>query len=240
MKKHFLIIILCLGVYALKAQSSTWDYPIKPGSPEWATLLDHNDMVDVCQIPENVLASLSTEDLLELCLNYPLKIDLFSYNSILEGINKVANQFNGLQELLNRTDNAQHLLNYLKMFEQDTQKNVILSPVNSGELTLEQVLVESMLSHEKVFLNGNLNVKKEIISIALKNMLIKDNNPQIYGKIGIKSSAYLLCTGLNFETDLISKSPILKQFLNDGIIDNASIIENLVSNYSLYQKSNTL
>ena len=81
--KKLVIVLFSLVTSAVNAQlpweytvrPGMWDYPVKPGMEEWRQLQSHTEMVSVCQIPEEILSSLSTEDLAELCLRYPMYTD---------------------------------------------------------------------------------------------------------------------------------------------------------------------
>lgn len=79
-------------------------YPVLPGTDAWNALSSHADMLAVCQIPEDILKSLSTRDLLIAVLDYPLMVDMHSYSTMEQGFLSVKNQFNGLQELVSRPD----------------------------------------------------------------------------------------------------------------------------------------
>jgi hypothetical protein len=87
-----------------------WDYPVKPGTDEWRAFKTSQEMVDVCQIPDEVLTSLSTEDLTDICLNYPLWMDVFRFNYKDDGLNKFFSDFNGIRELYERKEAAGELL----------------------------------------------------------------------------------------------------------------------------------
>ena len=84
--------------------SLPWDYPVKPGSSQWKSLNSNEEKVNVCQIPENILPQLSTKDLLAICLAYPLINDIYAFNNIETGTNKLFKDFNGLRELAKRPD----------------------------------------------------------------------------------------------------------------------------------------
>ena len=84
--------------------SAAYVYPVLPGTDEWNALKGHGEMLAVCQIPEDILKALSTEDLLEVVLDYPLMGDMFSYSTMEQGFLRVQKQFNGLQELTSRDD----------------------------------------------------------------------------------------------------------------------------------------
>lgn len=76
-----------------------YTYPVVPGSAEWDAL-NEQERIDVCQIPEEILAHLSTEALLQSVLDYPLIQDLLMPG----GYEKLLEQFNGIQELAARYD----------------------------------------------------------------------------------------------------------------------------------------
>lgn len=79
-------------------------YPVLRGSKEWLSMKTHAERVDACQIPESILSHMTTEALLETVLNYPLLIDLFLWRSIDEGMYSLRCSFNGMDELMRRTD----------------------------------------------------------------------------------------------------------------------------------------
>lgn len=79
-------------------------YPVLPGTDAWNALSSHADMLAVCQIPEDILKNLTTRELLEVVLDYPLMEDMHVYSTMEQGFLSVKNQFNGLQELVSRPD----------------------------------------------------------------------------------------------------------------------------------------
>lgn len=78
-------------------------YPVLPGTDAW-NAMSTTERCDACQIPEDILKSLSTRDLLIAVLDYPLMVDMHSYSNMEQGFLSVKNQFNGLQELVSRPD----------------------------------------------------------------------------------------------------------------------------------------
>jgi len=58
--------------YSWKKELLVWDYPAKLCTEEWAQFSAFQEMIDACLIPEDVLSLLSTEELLDVCLQYPL------------------------------------------------------------------------------------------------------------------------------------------------------------------------
>jgi hypothetical protein len=85
-------------------------YPIRPGTPEWATLTNHDEMLEAIEIPDSVLQNISTWGLTESCFNYPLSGDCFAHNNQVAYINDLVKSFNGLKELFSREDISTILL----------------------------------------------------------------------------------------------------------------------------------
>ncbi len=94
--------------------TDSYHYPITPESPEWATFDTHDEMVEACTIPQEILDDISTKDLAELVLEYPLSIDCMAFSNEELGIEIVEGNFNGLKELLRRDDGLQTLLSCYK------------------------------------------------------------------------------------------------------------------------------
>lgn len=109
------LIISCGGFAVLHQKQYTidtpYEYPAQPGTEEWSALNGRIEMAEACQIPEEILENMTTEALVYTVLNYPLMIDIYAYDfyseegdSYLLAMESIATEFNGLQELKQRTD----------------------------------------------------------------------------------------------------------------------------------------
>ena len=172
MKNKILIFTLLLFSYAANAQEkkTVWDYPIKPGMEEWKLFESNEDMVKSCQIPEKVLSSLPTEELMELCLQYPLLYDIFAFNNTTEGFDKFFYDFNGIRELYKRQETLRALLKRynlkiqnLSFFNEkalDMEKGFYIISVSVLEILLCHYCLRNDLSNEnsieilKYFVSG--------------------------------------------------------------------------------------
>jgi len=150
MKKIF-IICLILIPFAIDAQERelSWDYPVKPGMEEWKRFQSNEEMVKACQIPDNILSTLSTEDLTELCLRYPLLTDIFAFEDTNAGLEKLFNDFNGIRELYKRKDAPSNLekryvekiqsFSYLDGKNSDLEKGFFIISVSTLEVLLSRI-----------------------------------------------------------------------------------------------------
>lgn len=114
--------------------SDAYDYPVKPGTPEWAEFSTGQEMADACQIPNDILNNMSTEGLIETVLNYPLFGDMYLSNiNDQTGFNGMHESFNGLRELLQRQDAAAKLFERYELMHPVCKENNWPSLVKPGE-----------------------------------------------------------------------------------------------------------
>lgn len=79
-------------------------YAVNIFSDEWDSVKTKDDVVEISQIPETLVKNLSTKELLKLVVESPLVSDIYIYGNSLESLMSVADEFNGLRELLQRED----------------------------------------------------------------------------------------------------------------------------------------
>ncbi len=83
--------------------SDTYQYPLVPGTDEWKSY--EGNRKEACIIPEDVLATISTEGLLESLLNKPFMVtDYYAYDNRQDGFNHLKELFPGIGEFLSRPD----------------------------------------------------------------------------------------------------------------------------------------
>lgn len=104
----FILAGLLLGILLIltlkdRAQiSKAYEYPVVPGTEEWEELKTHEQMAAACQIPEDVLKSMTTEALILSIMKYPLAVDLYAYDTVADGYHAMREQFYAIKELETR------------------------------------------------------------------------------------------------------------------------------------------
>ena len=182
-----LFAVFCFGSTSLSAQ--TWDYPVKPGQKEWEQFTTHSEMVQACQIPNDVLKRISTQDLLKLCLNYPLQFDFYAYNTVDEGLRAVLSQFNGLQEFISRPDCFEVLVNN---YSADIQFKAERKDL--GERIFKNTLLEAIL-FRKLADGGvckNSEALKPLQQKIIDTSTAKIANKGVYSEMSIDVSTKLV------------------------------------------------
>lgn len=152
----FLTLVVVFGnifAFAASAEQEKNKLYVFPEKKEWKNLDTPQKRKKALQIPANVLSQISTEELLDVCFDYPYLLDFLFYDSYQQGLEALARQFNGFKELLGRKDIAEPL----------TKKCKTLA--NSIQATEKGTKESGMLSYKwKVFhlLAAQKDVKKQL------------------------------------------------------------------------------
>lgn len=228
MKKLLLVFSCLFSVLAMAQETDKpYDFPIKPGTEQWAKLTTSDQMDEVCVIPEKVLGTLSTKALLLTCINYPRIIDFFSTNNLQTCFDFLSNHFNGLKELLNRSDLNKVLLNYYP--EIDIQNYTFLGS-NDKPSFFQIAFVELLLAQDKIIKNFDSLERSEILSESIKNLDIrKSKNESIGCQI---TTALIISRVLNVSNktsiENLDNKDIYDAFNSSGIVLDTTIIDKIL------------
>lgn len=197
----------------------------------WATFASLKEMQKACQMPDVWLKNISTENLVETCMNYPLIGTYMAYNNELMGIKVVMDGFNGFQELKKREDGLEKLLDYYEQFElkkaktksQETEHDIV------GLGYLELILASGEIS------SANSSILNKRAKKLMRNKYsMKLNNKNVYSIYSVKKSLIL---GARLELDERRVTGLDSLMLYDfvksgGNIDNPEVynkISNIIS-----------
>ena len=89
--------------------TSTFEYSITPEDAMWDEFGTVEDKIEACRIPQNVLNSMTDEQLVQAVLDFPFLCDVFLYSSTEEGVQNLEEICDAYAELLRR-DNAKEIL----------------------------------------------------------------------------------------------------------------------------------
>jgi len=158
------------------------------------------DRILACQIPQEELITMSTEELLDRCLNYPYLVDVYFVENISLYFPHIIKSFNGLIEFFNYRDDAGSVL--LNMYR-NIHPNIMETKstnVEKGFTNFRFQCLSLFLAHDEIIkqLNGS---EKTVISELLKkydqmeiyNYVKGENVYNIYSKnfIGYALAKYL-------------------------------------------------
>ena len=148
------------------AEEPAWDYRVKTFTEEWEQLTTE-ERFENCQIPEDILASSTTDDLAEICMRNPLlKAWCRTFYDFEHGPDELFEKFNGVRELFQREDAYKGLL---KCYECALEN---LNYLN-GEEFIEKFV------HERVNLRAIINIATILLSRYESKVDAKENYVEI-------------------------------------------------------------
>jgi len=153
-------------------------YSSLPGMSTWP-YGNHQNMVDACQIPEEVLEQLSTSDLVQTVMFYPLLDDIYAFDSIDGGFEIVKNHFRGLQELCARTDRVECLYNWLR----DNREWFASTSTTSGNLYVDYLKKRQrnrffLLANREAFFTEEINSVEAVTDMV--NAILSESNGETH------------------------------------------------------------
>ena len=170
-----------------------WYYPVIPGSDEWEQILTLEERIAVCEIPEEVLSSLSTEDLISIYMHNPfLGTIITEYPPEERGLDMFFTYYNGFRELFQREDVLKGLLNWYGWAMQN-MSTILREETPMGEqvfLVGGIARMEVLLAHYQSQDTGN---KEEYIKIMKCLYYVYENKllyPVAFGALNIGYSLY--------------------------------------------------
>jgi len=168
MKKLLLIFGCLLSVLVLAQETDIpYDFPVKPGTEQWAKLSSSDEMNEVCIIPDQILRKMSTKALFITCLNYPRLIEIFLADNLQAGFDFYVDHFSGLKELVKRSDLKKVLLQAYINLDIPSRKMI------DYDLKLSYIhpfIIELLISQEVIINQYNKNEKFELLTEAIKKL----------------------------------------------------------------------
>ena len=190
-KKSFLLTILVTVAFfscgdisdplASYIIDEPYNFPLKPGTPEWANLETGIDKVDAVQIPQDIASRMTTRSLVETCLNYPLFHWVVADDStVKKGMDKLIKQFNGFTELLKRRDAYIYLSEKFLSFDPLAVTNEGWGLLEKGDYMYELIKIELLLAQDIVLKPAIYKNKKSLLKEALLKYEKMLTQPEYY------------------------------------------------------------
>lgn len=172
-------ILVFLGLIFLQAcvktcpnvsnRNDVYEYPVKPGSERWKALRNHEEMLEACQIPDDILKNISTAGLVETVLSYPMYGDMLLLSSNLEkgleiGFAVMSDRFNGFSELYKRKDARALLLARYRGMD---------PALKQGDYIFNFIYIEALLLQKPILSSLTAQQRQELREVALEKYRAK-------------------------------------------------------------------
>lgn len=169
----------------------SYQYPVKGGTEEWKKFTSHAEMLEVSQVPKTILEKMTTAELVETVLNYPLYGDMYAYDTFQQGIESISTQFNGLSELLKRNDAGIVLLAKYKE-KKPLEVINLTTDLEKGNFSMNLGFLETILSHDKVISGLNKAQKQDLLEVAKQKKQQKLVQEDVFGLTSLGTSKNLI------------------------------------------------
>ncbi len=231
--KQLLFLVFFIPAISFAQEKVTWDFPVKPGSNEWKELKNQKEKLDVCQIPDEVLKNIPTDELMELCFDYPLIYDILAFNSTQAGIDQFRKNFNGFSEFIQREEAPGLLMErYSNLQPRGYNKN--WTNIEKGYFSLELIAAELFLSQNEIISKLSTSKKKGLVKELIKKLEEKDDK-ELYGglskmSIGFALARVMQSAGYNLKGIDDKTRNEIESFTGYGNLQNIQILSYIFSN----------
>jgi hypothetical protein len=225
---------LLLNVYTtidyISQSTDKYEYPIISDIPGWKNLsvAEKNKML---QIPEDKLKSIPTEVLIQAYLDNPFCSLMFAYNTAQDGFHRVYREFNGLRELMKRSDAAVKLVDFYKTMQVDGY-DVNWEPIRKGRFTFQFVYIERLISQPEIIAQLNMDDVKILINELEKKYDKKIEHVSEHSIVDLESCAYTIAHTLNQNGKLspqgASVDEAMKSFLETGRLSQSNMLDQIL------------
>lgn len=198
---------------------------------EWAKFTCLEEMIKACQIPDQIISNLSTQKLLEVCMQYPLVNNYIFYNDQFVGIDNVVKYFNGFTELFKRLDAAETVIDYYYNIDIDSvtsykDKKLHKTGISPLEVdALELIMYSNYIPN--LFSSNNIHKLELAVNKVRAGKL---RNSEIFSTMSVSKSE-LLKFGILFNTGELTKEQ--KDQIDFYFSHNANLNFNLSSTSSV-------
>ena len=195
-------------------------------------------MYNACQIPQDVLSKMATPALLQTCLNFPASAVLLIHNTPQQGFDDWKQHFNGIEELLKRSDAKEVLLKAYSIY--DTKTHTLLkTAIEKGHYTFILTMLESILVQDEITSSLNTIQQKALLKICLQKYQDMETD-EVYGFNSITSTGRIITklSGTLGDDKLKAQIdiPIVGEFIKTGFLTDRQTLLDIISSA---QKINT-
>lgn len=191
MNKLYLISLIGMFVFSCSKDTcrdedkGIYIYPEKPVDMSfWEAL-------KLYEIPKNVLHCISTDALFQTCISYPEIRMIWTRSTLQQGFDFIRENFNGFDELFNRGDVYQVIVDQYKKLDINRDWESY-SDLENGYYLVNIIYHEVILAQFDLLRSLTKEQKAELFKLVLDNQKMKFDLKDSYSVTGMQSSLSIL------------------------------------------------
>lgn len=220
-----------MPVISFAQEEVTWNFPVKHGTKEWDNLKTYQEKLNAYNIPQDILKTITTKELVKTCLNYPEFRLVFTRNDLQSGYDYISTKFNGFKELESRSDAGKSLLELYSEYD-PAGFDPNSSDLEIGRYIVRFTYIELLIAQYDILKNLTDIQEKELTYQCVDKYNAKKKQQAYYGIIGLKTTALILAREHKEnikETLQPSKENNFDLFINNLVIINPELLDEVVT-----------
>jgi hypothetical protein len=182
-------------------KTNAYEFSVKQGTKEWKQFVSIEKRIAALQIPDTVLRIISTDGLLQTCLEFPYLTDFLFANNYQEGFEALVAEFNGFRELLKRRDLTIVLLKKYNDMTSNVKNLNSMNEVEQGKFSFRHFILEFILAQDIVFENLSTEQEQQLFFLNSEHKKIKNNHPNVFSQLNVVPSNLLYAKKATRTTD---------------------------------------
>lgn len=230
--------MLILLYHGILFSQTIYTYPVKPGTEKWSTLDTENERLAAMQIPDSILSGMTTNELVQVCLNYPAFFHFVFFNDLQSGMIAVIVKFNGIRELMQRPDAGEELFKIYSKMDINGYNN------NNLQCTEEYwpirfMFIELTLAQETILYLMPEYLQKQLLEICKGKMNMKYNSEGFNTIFSYQSTALIMSRllkkldGVEYDK-IINENPNIELFNKTGEIQDTQTLQFIMDYTDLF------
>lgn len=221
-----------------------YTYPVKPGTEEWNALKNEEERFKALQIPDSILSGMTTNELVQVCLNYPGFFHFGAFNDFQTGMFAVILRFNGLQELFLRRDAGKELVTIYSKLDTSGYNNKNLQCTEEF-WPLRYIYIELLLAQEAIIYTMPESLQKQLLKIS-RDKMISNLNSKASNYLFDYQSTALISSRLLRKLDnaeynnMVIENPEIEQFTNTGNLHNVHTLKSIIEHTDSFLNKNKI
>ena len=219
-----------------------WDYPVKPGMESWNSLKTEEERIAILQIPESILATLTPEEVVGLCITFPDFGHFTAWNTPQESFNVMLSRYNILRHLLSREGVGKSLIEAYKDTNLTGFKTL---PYSNEYWSLKLLYLELLLSQKEILQSLMPEEKLELVKEAAAKIIAKLSNEAFSGQPDILFPFRIMVNILDIERypefmEFANKETV-RQFINTGwVFEDVLPLQEIINAINNYVYANQI
>ena len=165
---------------------------LKPGDAEWD--FQRYTVQEIKQkllLPEALLKTMTTSDLLEVCLDYQYSSDFLFYDEQQQGIEFLRKEFNGYDELLQRKDLVETMLMKYRVKLRSVDIIARQEQLVMGAFSIHFMLFKMLAAQDEVLESLNREQLRQLITLSIEAWNMVAERPEVFGSINYSPILFL-------------------------------------------------